>query len=106
MGCDVCYTNNAEADQNDADNLITLLAVAGSNFFMGIPGGDDIMLAYQSTSFHDALYLRKVLNLRPAPEFEKWLNEMQIFDGQNALKDNGATLLLPYLQKLEKGDRL
>jgi ethanolamine ammonia-lyase large subunit len=85
MGCDVCYTNHAEADQNDMDNLMTLLAVAGCTFIMGIPGGDDIMLAYQTTSFHDALYLRHVLGLRPAPEFEDWLNRMGIFNGRNAL---------------------
>jgi ethanolamine ammonia-lyase large subunit len=85
MGCDVCYTNHAEADQNDMDNLITLLAVAGCTYIMGVPGADDVMLAYQSTSFHDALYLRKVLGLRPAPEFEEWLDRMGIFDGRNAL---------------------
>jgi ethanolamine ammonia-lyase large subunit len=85
MGCDVCYTNHAEADQNDMDNLLTLLAVAGCTYIMGVPGADDVMLAYQSTSFHDALYLRRVLGLRPAPEFEEWLNRMGIFDGRNAL---------------------
>ena len=85
MGCDVCYTNHAEADQNDMDNLMTLLAVAGCTYIMGVPGADDVMLAYQSTSFHDALYLRRVLGLRPAPEFEDWLNRMGIFDGRNAL---------------------
>ena len=90
MGCDVCYTNHAEADQNDMDNLMTLLAVAGCSYLMGVPGSDDVMLAYQSTSFHDALYLRRVLGLRPAPEFEQWLNRMGIFDGQNALA-GGAT---------------
>jgi ethanolamine ammonia-lyase large subunit len=84
MGCDVCYTNHAEADQNDMDNLMTLLGVAGCSYIMGVPGADDIMLAYQSTSFHDALYLRRVLGLRPAPEFEAWLNRMGIFDGRNA----------------------
>src|SRR5882762_7474461 len=73
MGVDVCYTNHAEADQDDMDVLMTLLGVAGCNFIMGIPGADDIMLNYQSTSFHDALYLRRVLGLRPAPEFEAWL---------------------------------
>ena len=78
MGCDVCYTNHAEADQDDMDNLLTLLAVAGCNYFMGVPGADDIMLNYQSTSFHDSHYLRQVLGLRPAPEFEAWLDEMQI----------------------------
>ncbi|HUJ17156.1 MAG TPA: ethanolamine ammonia-lyase subunit EutB [Nitrospirota bacterium] len=85
MGCDVCYTNHAEADQNDMDNLMTLLAVAGCTYIMGVPGADDVMLAYQSTSFHDALYLRRVLGLRPAPEFEAWLNRMGIFDERNAL---------------------
>lgn len=79
MGCDVCYTNHAEADQNDMDALLTLLGVAGCNFVMGIPGSDDIMLNYQTTSFHDALYVRRVLGLRPAPEFEAWLQRMQIF---------------------------
>ncbi|KMQ73248.1 ethanolamine ammonia-lyase subunit EutB [Marinobacter subterrani] len=79
MGCDICYTNHAEADQDDMDNLLTLLGVAGCNFIMGIPGSDDIMLNYQSTSFHDALYLRRVLDKRPAPEFEQWLTKMQIF---------------------------
>ncbi len=73
MGCDVCYTNHAEADQDDMDALLTLLGTAGVNYIMGVPGADDIMLNYQSTSFHDALYLRRVLNLRPAPEFEAWL---------------------------------
>jgi ethanolamine ammonia-lyase large subunit len=73
MGCDVCYTNHAEADQDDMDVLLTLLGVAGVNYIMGVPGADDVMLNYQSTSFHDALYLRRVLGLRPAPEFEKWL---------------------------------
>ena len=79
MGCDVCYTNHAEADQNDMDVLLTLLAAAGCTFIMGIPGGDDIMLNYQTTSFHDALYARRLLGLRPAPEFEAWLARMQIF---------------------------
>ena len=73
MGCDVCYTNHAEADQDDMDSLLTLLGVAGVNYIMGVPGADDVMLNYQSTSFHDALYLRRVLGLRPAPEFEAWL---------------------------------
>ena len=84
MGCDVCYTNHAEADQNDMDVLLTLLGVAGCNFVMGIPGSDDIMLNYQTTSFHDALYARRVLGLRPAPEFEQWLQKMQIFSGDAA----------------------
>ncbi len=74
MGCDICYTNHAEADQDDMDALLTMLGVAGCNFIMGVPGADDVMLHYQSTSFHDALYLRSVLGLKPAPEFEDWLN--------------------------------
>jgi ethanolamine ammonia-lyase large subunit len=78
MGCDVCYTNHAEADQDDMDMLLTLLGVAGCSFVMGVPGSDDVMLNYQSTSFHDALYVRRVLGLRPAPEFEAWLETMQI----------------------------
>lgn len=80
MGCDICYTNHAEADQNDMDNLLTLLGVAGCTFIMGIPGSDDIMLNYQTTSFHDALYARRVLDLKPAPEFEEWLVRMKIFE--------------------------
>ncbi|SDA47035.1 MULTISPECIES: ethanolamine ammonia-lyase subunit EutB [unclassified Janthinobacterium] len=88
MGCDVCYTNHAEADQDDMDALLTMLGVAGCNFIMGVPGADDIMLGYQSTSFHDALYARRVLGLRAAPEFEAWLARMRITDGQGRL--NGA----------------
>jgi len=79
MGCDVCYTNHAEADQNDMDVLLTLLATAGCNFIMGVPGSDDIMLNYQTTSFHDALYARRLLGLKHAPEFEDWLQKMEIF---------------------------
>ena len=78
MGVDVCYTNHAEADQDDMDALLTLLGVAGVTYIMGVPGADDIMLSYQSTSFHDALYLRGVLGLRPAPEFDAWLERMGI----------------------------
>jgi len=85
MGCDVCYTNHAEADQDDMDALLTMLGVAGCNFIMGVPGADDIMLGYQSTSFHDALYARRVLGLRPAPEFEAWLARMRITDAQGNL---------------------
>jgi len=85
MGCDVCYTNHAEADQNDMDNLLTLLATAGCNFIMGIPGSDDIMLNYQTTSFHDALYVRQLLGYKPAPEFESWLVKMRIFNDENRL---------------------
>jgi len=77
MGCDVCYTNHAEADQDDMDALLTMLGAAGVNYIMGIPGADDIMLNYQSTSFHDALYVRSIFGLRPAPEFEAWFNEVR-----------------------------
>ncbi|MGK5009444.1 ethanolamine ammonia-lyase subunit EutB [Janthinobacterium sp. MDB2-8] len=94
MGCDVCYTNHAEADQDDMDALLTMLGVAGCNFIMGVPGADDIMLGYQSTSFHDALYARRVLGLRPAPEFEAWLVHMHITDAQGRL----STALAPAFQ--------
>ena len=76
MGIDICYTNHAEADQDDMDTLLTLMGVAGANFIMGVPGADDVMLHYQSTSFHDALYLRDVLGVKPAPEFENWLQHI------------------------------
>lgn len=89
MGVDVCYTNHAEADQDDMDTLLTLLGAAGCNYVMGIPGSDDIMLNYQTTSFHDALYVREVLGLAPAPEFEAWLSQMGILDaaGRIAVAD-------------------
>jgi ethanolamine ammonia-lyase large subunit len=93
MGVDVCYTNHAEADQDDMDNLLTLLGVAGCNFIMGVPGSDDIMLNYQSTSFHDALYLRRVLGLRPAPEFEQWLMKQGITDESGNIAANRSKLL-------------
>jgi ethanolamine ammonia-lyase large subunit len=80
MGCDICYTNHASADQDDMDMLLTLLPAAGCTFIMGVPGSDDIMLSYQTTSFHDALYARETLGLRMAPEFEDWLLRMGIFD--------------------------
>lgn len=82
MGVDVCYTNHAEADQDDMDTLLTLLGVAGAAFVITVPGADDIMLGYQSLAFHDALYVRKALNLRPAPEFEAWLVRMGMADGE------------------------
>jgi len=85
MGVDVCYTNHAEADQDDMDALLTLLGVAGCNYIMGVPGADDIMLGYQSTSFHDSHYLRQVLGLRPAPEFEAWLLRMGITNAERRL---------------------
>jgi ethanolamine ammonia-lyase large subunit len=80
MGCDICYTNHAEADQDDMDVLLTVLPAAGCSFIMGVPGADDIMLSYQTTSFHDALYAREALGLRMAPEFEDWLLRMGIFE--------------------------
>lgn len=85
MGCDICYTNHAEADQDDMDILLTLLGNAGCNFIMGIPGADDVMLNYQSTSFHDALYIRKLLGLKPAPEFGEWLIKNGIMNQNNEL---------------------
>ncbi len=88
MGCDVCYTNHAVADQNSADNLLLLLAAAGCNYFMGVPGADDIMLNYQSTSFHDALGVRRLFNLKPAPEFLKWLEDTRIFAHQQPVQTN------------------
>src|ERR1700683_2629211 len=98
MGCDVCYTNHAVADQNSADNLMLLLAAAGCNYFMGVPGADDIMLNYQSTSFHDALAVRKIFGLRPAPEFLEWLERTGIYrDGQPMALDAGSQ------QKLLRG---
>jgi len=100
MGVDVCYTNHAEADQDDMDNLLTLLGVAGCNFIMGIPGSDDIMLNYQSTSFHDALYLRKVLGLKPAPEFEQWLMKQGIVDAQGNLTSGKQEKLTDHFSAL------
>jgi ethanolamine ammonia-lyase large subunit len=98
MGCDVCYTNHAVADQNSADNLMLLLAAAGCNYFMGVPGADDVMLNYQSTSFHDALAVRKIFGLRPAPEFLAWLQ-------QNGIYRNGEPVALEagHRQKLLRG---
>jgi ethanolamine ammonia-lyase large subunit len=90
MGCDICYTNHAEADNDDMDALMTMLGAAGVNYIMGVPGADDVMLNYQSTSFHDALYLRRVLGLRPAPEFEAWLSSRE-----------ASRLCLPALLQLE-----
>ena len=86
MGVDVCYTNHAAADQDDMDTLLTLLAAAGCTYVMGVPGADDVMLSYQSTSFHDALYVRDLFKLRPAPEFEAWLMRMGIMDDQARIR--------------------
>lgn len=99
MGCDVCYTNHAEADQDDMDALLTLLAVAGCNYVMGVPGADDVMLQYQSTSFHDALYVRRVLDRRPAPEWEAWMARLGLLDGRGLLRDDPAPLR-PLLERL------
>lgn len=86
MGCDVCYTNHAEADQNDMDDLLTLLAVAGVNYVMGVPGADDVMLNYQSTSYHDVLAVRRMLDLAPAPEFAQWLTDVGLRDARGELQ--------------------
>jgi len=93
MGCDICYTNHAEADQDDMDALLISLAAAGCTYIMGVPGADDVMLSYQSTSFHDALFARQLLGLRPAPEFEAWLERVGVFDGHNRLSPLGARAL-------------
>ncbi|MBN1005818.1 ethanolamine ammonia-lyase subunit EutB [Amphritea pacifica] len=100
MGCDICYTNHAEADQDDMDMLLTQLAVAGINFIMGIPGGDDIMLNYQTTSFHDALYIREVLGLRPAPEFDHWLQQAGITQPGGRLADTMPATFSNLLKQL------
>ncbi|HET6719951.1 MAG TPA: ethanolamine ammonia-lyase subunit EutB, partial [Rhodocyclaceae bacterium] len=100
LGCDVCYTNHAEADQDDMDNLLTLLGVAGVSYVMGVPGADDVMLGYQSTSFHDALYLRQQLGLRHAPEFEAWLQRMHIVGADGRLCGQPGPGLRPALADL------
>ncbi|MBA8735774.1 ethanolamine ammonia-lyase subunit EutB [Chromobacterium violaceum] len=98
MGCDICYTNHAEADQDDMDALLTLLGAAGVHFIIGVPGADDIMLGYQSTSFHDALYLRNVLGLKRAPEFEDWLETMEITCGGRLLPQDRRQRLLAMME--------
>ena len=101
MGCDVCYTNHAEADQNSAENLMLLLTAAGCNYFMGVPCADDVMLSYQSTSFHDAAAMRKLFKLSPAPEFLAWLETRGIFrDGQLAVADAAQHPLVEQLQRV------
>jgi ethanolamine ammonia-lyase large subunit len=90
IGADICYTNHADADQDDMDTLLTLLATAGVNFVIGVPGADDIMLNYQSTSFHDQLYVRDLLGLKRAPEFETWLKSSGITDGDGRLLPQNA----------------
>ncbi|SLH82084.1 ethanolamine ammonia-lyase large subunit, EutB [Mycobacteroides abscessus subsp. abscessus] len=96
MGVDVCYTNHAEADQDDMDTLLTLLGVAGAAFVIAVPGADDVMLGYQSLSFHDALYVRQVLGLRAAPEFETWLHGLGMADEAGRIRpvDADASPLL------------
>jgi ethanolamine ammonia-lyase large subunit len=92
LGVDICYTNHAEADQDDMDNLLTLLAAAGVNFIMGVPGADDVMLNYQSTSFHDALYIRDLFGLKRAPEFDDWLLRAGLVDADFRPSGNGGLL--------------
>jgi ethanolamine ammonia-lyase large subunit len=99
MGVDVCYTNHAEADQDDMDVLLTMLGAAGCTFVMGVPGADDIMLNYQTTSFHDALYARRALGLQPAPEFHAWLRDMGIFTG-DASATLGCSVPAPFQRAL------
>lgn len=101
MGCDICYTNHAEADQDDMDNLLTLLAASGVNYIMGIPGADDIMLNYQSTSYHDALFVRRLLGKRHAPEFEKWLEKMSLIDDKGNLLPAKNTHKLIGIEEME-----
>ena len=100
MGCDICYTNHAEADQDDMDMLLTLLGAAGINFIMGIPGSDDVMLNYQTTSFHDALYARQVLGLQPAPEFAAWLDRLGILRLEDGRFRLGEGLPAPFQRVL------
>jgi ethanolamine ammonia-lyase large subunit len=100
MGCDVCYTNHAEADQNDMDTLLTLLAVAGVTYVMGVPGADDVMLNYQSTSYHDVLAVRQVLGLAPAPEFANWLEGLGLMNAQGLVRpDSLPQAFLPLLAR-------
>ena len=95
MGCDVCYTNHAKTDQNSSENLAMLLTAAGCNFFMGVPMADDSMLSYQSTSFHDIASLRSIFRLKPAPEFEQWLESFGILkNGQTTDKFGDPTIFL------------
>jgi ethanolamine ammonia-lyase large subunit len=95
MGCDACYTNHARATQNDIENLAVLLTAAGCNYFMGVPMGDDVMLSYQCTSYHDAPTLRQLLNLRPLPEFECWMESLGLMkDGRLTEKAGDASFFL------------
>jgi ethanolamine ammonia-lyase large subunit len=101
MGCDVCYTNHAEADQDDMDALLTLLSAAGVSFVIAVPGADDVMLNYQSLSFHDILYVRHTLGRRPAPEFEDWLERMELADAPGNLPEKAAAAIRPALALIE-----
>ncbi len=104
MGVDICHTNHAEADQDDMDGVLTLLGVAGVNFIMGVPGADDIMLHYQSTSFHDSLYLREILRLEPAPEFAAWLRGNGLIGDDGRIADgNGGARRLDRIARLAHG---
>ena len=105
MGCDVCYTNHADADQNSADNLLVLLTSAGCNYFMGVPASDDVMLNYQSTSYHDALAMRRLFGLKPAPEFARWLEEAGLYRGGEpaALSSGARAKLLSCVQSVAAG---
>ena len=102
MGCDICYTNHAEADQNDMDVLMTCFAAAGLTYQMAIPGGDDVMLGYQTTSYHDLQYVRQVFGKRPAPEFEAWLEDMDLVDVRQRLVNHtgGQHALIGYQREL------
>ena len=95
MGVDVCYTNHAEADQDDMDTLMTLLTVAGVTFLIAVPGSDDVMLNYQTTSFHDIMFLRTQFGLRPAPEFDAWLQRMDMTDQAGRIRTHPSQRLLP-----------
>ncbi|MEJ8810119.1 ethanolamine ammonia-lyase subunit EutB [Variovorax ureilyticus] len=101
LGCDVCYTNHAEADQDDMDTLLVLLGTAGINFIMGVPGADDVMLNYQSTSFHDALFLRETMGLQRAPEFEAWLQRMRITDVAGRIAPPSSNAMLSDMGSLK-----
>lgn len=105
MGCDVCYTNHTDADQNSADNLLLLLTAAGANFFMGVPCADDVMLNYQSTSYHDALSVRRLFGLNPAPEFLAWLERLGLFRGGDLALSSSSDLrkLMPKLESVLEG---
>jgi ethanolamine ammonia-lyase large subunit len=103
MGCDACYTNHAEADQNDMDNLLVLLGAAGCAYIMGVPGADDVMLNYQSTSYHDVRFVQTTLGLRPAPEFEAWLIDMGIIEPDGRLASREPPRLLRAVARLASG---